>query len=354
MGRLQSYVVNIEKKFILLIDELLRNGNNPISNEDILDAAVCQKIIYRKSDIFNESIKQRLKDAKSKIRISLKAYNLQFIEKVSPKDKRCKMYCYPQEVFDLNIDPVANYREENIRFRKGHIEELILSSSGIIPEKLMAELTLCQIRKKDNDKFVSFETNESLTNIGLLPELYLAIRDKKVISFQYCPYGKKSRKVILHPHFLKEYNNRWFIFGYAIQDDGNFCCNNYALDRIYEGLVEEEYDVNFIKSVVDYNHYFDDIVGVSKRKGEILQPIVIKTKDCYTHERIKSKKIHNSQKEVQCFDEKKQYGLFEIHVCPNLELRGILLSYGSHIIVEGPLEFRKEIEDEIKNMMEQY
>lgn len=215
MGRLQSYVVNIEKKFILLIDELLRNGNIPISNEEILNAALSQNIIYRESDIFNDSIKQRLKDAKSKIRISLKSYNLQLVEKVSLKDKRCKKFCYPQQVFDLNIDPVANYREENIRFRKGHIEELILSSSGIIPEKLMAELTLCQIRKKDNDKFVSFETNESLTNIGLLPELYLAIRDKKVISFQYCPYGKKYRKVIFHPHFLKEYNNRWFVFGYG-------------------------------------------------------------------------------------------------------------------------------------------
>lgn len=332
-----SKFYSIDKQFILLIDKMLTEQDEYISTEEILEAAIEKGIIEKEvietNSYANKSTLQRVKDAKSKIKEKLQEHNYKLDEIPSFKDARKKIFRYPKEVRERirarEIDIVADFRKNKSKLRDQQLKELLAASKGLLPSRLYAELCLCELKRHNSKTIVEFDGNEHLRNIELLPELFVYIRDEKVISFDYKPYGKPKRHVLLHPHLLKEFNNRWFIFGLAIQDDGEFI-NNYALDRICEDTIVYEKDITYISAQekrIDYNHYFDDIVGVSHRKNAEEMEIIIQTNDLYTHERIISKPIHSSrQSELMPFDKGKRHGEICLRLKPNLELLGTLLS----------------------------
>ena len=201
---------------------------------------------------------------------------------------------------------------------------------------------------------VEFDANERLMNQHLLPTFYFAIRDKEVVQFRYAPFDKTERIWTFHPHYLKEYNLRWFVFGLAIDTDGKrYEVQNCALDRIVS-RVEKLKGEKYIPSTVDYTTYFDDIVGVTRIKDRKKILIEIRTKDLYTHRRIMTKPLHKSQKEVQSFDEHCHWGVISIEVIPNKELLGLLMSFESHIEILSPLGYRKKMQAEIRNMYDLY
>ena len=68
------------------------------------------------------------------------------------------------------------------------------------------------------------------------------------------------RPFAISPYLLKEYRNRWFIIYYDYERNG-IC--NYALDRIV--FIEPYVDKPFVENTFfDPEHYFDNIVGVTK------------------------------------------------------------------------------------------
>ena len=69
---------------------------------------------------------------------------------------------------------------------------------------------------------------------------------------------------------------------------------------------------------------------------------------------IKTKPFHRSQIERKTFDKRTGIGLFEIQVKPNAELRARILSFGHGISIESPREYRQQIKDEIKKMLDSY
>lgn len=348
---------NVRKEFILLIDEMLTEQDDYISTKTILEAALKQGIIEQ-TDIEKGSYPyirttQALKDAKKKIKHKLQEMGSDFEVNENAKDAREKPFRYPSDIRERiragEIDVIVDYRDDKPKLRDKQLKELLAASKGLLPSRLYAELCLCELKRHNDKTIVEFDGNDRLRNIELLPELFVAIRDEKVISFDYHPYGKPKRHVVLHPHLLKEFNNRWFIFGFAIQEDGEFI-NNYALDRICEDTVEKE-DATYISAQekgIDYNGYFDDIVGVSHRRYAQEIEIIVQTNDLYTHERIMSKPIHRSrQSELMPFDKDKGYGEIRLRLKPNLELLGALLSFGHHITVKSPKEYKQKVEKEL-------
>lgn len=68
-------------------------------------------------------------------------------------------------------------------------------------------------------------------NIELLPYLYESIRDEEILRIKYAHTDEDG--VIFHPHLLKEYNGRWFLFGHAVGKEPEFGYN-LALGRIMD------------------------------------------------------------------------------------------------------------------------
>lgn len=111
--------------------------------------------------------------------------------------------------------------------------------------------------KGDRQNVVGFEQNPYLKGLNFFTELFYAIVNRQVLRIGYKSFHSEKRDYILHPYYLKQYNNRWFLFGLN-HDLGKI--TNLALDRI---LTVEPGDLPYIGNLqIDFEAYFEEVVGV--------------------------------------------------------------------------------------------
>ena len=163
--------------------------------------------------------------------------------------------------------------------------------------------------------------------------IFNAIQQEVTIKIKYQGYRQATpTQVILHPWYLKQYNNRWFLFG--LNEDYK-SITNFALDRIIEF---EESRIKYRKNdEVNFDEYFDDVIGVTVRRDAPVEKILIKiSKGIWPY--IESKPLHGSQKIKGKTEEDI---LIELVVQINHELMAMLFSYMDAIEVIEPESLRE-------------
>lgn len=198
------------------------------------------------------------------------------------------------------------------------------------------------------EPFVGFDSNSGLKGMEFFTPLFNSIASKLPVSICYRPFGhSECSELVVHPYYLKEYNQRWFLFG---RTEGRKGISTFALDRIES--VKASSGVKFVEnSEIDFSHYFDEIVGVSFCAGGTsvdVELMVDKEQLPY----ILSKPIHRSQKTVGEFSD--GGGIVSLHVQPNFELKQLLLSFGERVTVLSPVDLRDEIISRLKKSLEKY
>jgi predicted DNA-binding transcriptional regulator YafY len=191
---------------------------------------------------------------------------------------------------------------------------------------------------QDNtSSIISFDSNQYLKGIEHLGELFNAINGNKVIKMVYRPFKSDyDIDLVLHPYYLKQYNNRWFLFGL---NDKYKSISNIALDRI---VSFETTTLKFIKNKsINFNEYFEDIIGVTMPDmGKLAKIELLFTKEEAPY--VLTKPLHGSQKKKK-HDEN---GLtVTIEVIPNIEFEKLILSFGDKVKVVSP----KKIADLFKS-----
>jgi predicted DNA-binding transcriptional regulator YafY len=191
---------------------------------------------------------------------------------------------------------------------------------------------------QDNtSSIISFDSNQYLKGIEHLGELFNAINSSKAIKMVYRPFkSDHDIDLVLHPYYLKQYNNRWFLFGL---NDKYKSISNMALDRI---VSFETITLKFIKNKsINFNEYFEDIIGVTMPdKGKLVKIELLFTNEEAPY--VLTKPIHGSQKKKK-HDEN---GLIlTIEVIPNIEFEKLILSFGDKVKVMSP----KKISDLFKS-----
>ena len=262
MAAYSDYGTSIKAQYIELIDRMLRGKKDFISTEDVLKR---YQVEYNSEISLKPSLNKTFDKAKGRIRDCLQAQGLDFDEQmINGKSKEFK---YPDNVPEDLLFPL---KKKTRKLRLKTLIDLIQKSQGLFPASWLAKFQLQaeeEINKGDASPIIAFDSNEQLRNLDLLPTIYYAIRDKQVLRFTYAPYDKPERTLLFHPHHLKEYNSRWFVFGQAIEADGKqYSSNNCALDRIVSEI-EKVKEEKYIPTSVDYSTYFDDIVGVTLLRG---------------------------------------------------------------------------------------
>lgn len=190
--------------------------------------------------------------------------------------------------------------------------------------------------------YVEYEHVDS-TGEEMMADICNCIIKQQPIKITYMPYGRPEKEWIIHPYLLKEYNNRWFLFGYN-ETEGKI--SNAPLDRIradYE-YVPNAYIPN---TFLDFNTFFKDVVGVTVKDYEPTEITFKASEARYPY--IESKQIHNTQELKDAAQR-----IFTIKVIPNRELDSLILSYGADLEVISPEWYRNHIKKKILEANEVY
>jgi predicted DNA-binding transcriptional regulator YafY len=150
-----------------------------------------------------------------------------------------------------------------------------------------------------------------------------------------------TQEIVLHPYFLKQYNNRWYVFG---KNDVSQFVMNLALDRIT--TIQESKKKFIPNKSIDFNEYFEDIVGVTLSNEGVVQNIVLKVSNLL-FPYIQTKPIHGSQKVKE---QGASYTVISLDLIPNYELESLILSYGEGVEILKPKSFRDKIKKRIELM----
>lgn len=189
---------------------------------------------------------------------------------------------------------------------------------------------------KNNRQIISFEENEFLKGLGFLNVLYQYISQNQSVKIAYKSFKSDAEsQFTISPYYLKQYNNRWFLFGWN-QKFANI--QNLALDRI---ISIENSKENFIKNEIDFNEYFEDIIGVSNNLEENAVKISIQLSDSILPY-IVSKPIHGSQKISG--------NILNLELKLNYELESLILSFGENMQVLEPFVLVEKIKERVLKM----
>lgn len=305
------------------IDNCLRNKYRQWTLEDLIDA--CSDALYEYEGIDKGVSRRTIQMDIQVMRSEKLGYNAPIVVYDN------KYYKYEDEDYSITNTPLS---EQDLKVMSGAVEVLrqfkgfsYFSGMGDIISRLEDHVTSA---RQKTAPVIDFEKNESLKGIDYLDVIYHAIIDKQVLSMKYRSFKARSASTfIFYPYLLKEYRNRWFVFGARKGVQGIV---NLALDRIHrlEIAAGEPYREN---TVFDPTTFFDDLVGVTKNiglKAEIVRFWVNARNAPY----VETKPLHKSQRIV----ERQEGGsvVFEMKVVINQELQREIFGFADGIKVLSP------------------
>lgn len=249
-------------------------------------------------------------------------------------------YRYEDLNFSINNQPLNDSEAEQIKsalqiFSRFSGTPQFEWVNEMIP---MLESKFGLIERKN--EVISFESNIDLKGLHFLTPLFNAIINERVLLVKYKDFkSSEPYEITFHPYYLKQYNNRWFVFG--LNSDNQVSNWNLALDRI-EDLSET--GIKYQPSATDWEEYFYDLVGVTRPEGIELQEVVLKFSPEVAPYVI-TKPIHPSQKHKN-----DPTGLeVRIKVIPNFELERLVLSFGEQVRVISPQDFKERISQRLNS-----
>lgn len=187
--------------------------------------------------------------------------------------------------------------------------------------------------------------NADVEGTEYIRPLFNAIQESTVVIIKYKPFDKDAAEYIIHPHFLKQYNGRWYILGLEQSHPGQIW--NLALDRIQDIKPTK---IPYETLDVDWNDYFYEIIGVTNKAEVPVEEVHFLAHGLTAHY-IDTKPIHGTQK-PKWIDEHTLD--IRINVKINTELKRLLLSYEPYITILSPQSLVEEHKESLKKALEQY
>ncbi|SHJ63603.1 Predicted DNA-binding transcriptional regulator YafY, contains an HTH and WYL domains [Arenibacter nanhaiticus] len=200
----------------------------------------------------------------------------------------------------------------------------------------------------DISKILYYDLNEEYKGIQHLKPLYLAIKKKEVLQITYKGFkDQESRVFIFHPHLLKQYNRRWFVFG--LNSSKGIKEWSIPLDERLIGFKVIE-DMEYLESDTDWDNFFRTMVGVVRLVDAEVEKVVLRFHNGRENY-FKTKPFQPDYEEF--FEEDKQNQVwFETII--NNELIQQILSYGQDVEVLLPEHLKTKMSEHVKTMQEFY
>lgn len=328
------------------LDKCFRNFNREYYIEDLME--ICSQAIYSFTGI-NTAISRRQIYYDITFMKSDEGWSVP-LEKYKSGNKHKSgnrvYYRYSDKNFSISNKGINHAEAEQLR------ETLTILSrfEGMPQFEWIGEMNtrLEKSFKLSGDKHstVIFDSNPYLKGMSFFTDSFHAIQNQKVLTVDYQSYKRdKAMRMTIHPWFLKQYNNRWFLFGYNQQYDS---LSNLALDRIVEmSETDEKYIENKQENIEEL---FEDIIGVTLIAHEEPQKVHIKiARSLWPY--IESKPLHGSQKVISHDDDTV---VIELDIQINHEFKSLIFSYMNSIEILKPASLRDEFKDIVKSLYNKY
>lgn len=158
-----------------------------------------------------------------------------------------------------------------------------------------------------------------------------ACRERIPLSFVH--YGYKKRRftaVELHPFLIKEFDNKWYLFGYS---ENHQEVRHFGFDRIYSPLLLNKPFARFDQQATF--ELLENSYGVFPIPSKKKQKITLKVSSLITHY-FEAYPIHGSQQIKKYADGTAKITL---EVVPTIELARLILWHGYHVQQIAPKWF---------------
>lgn len=309
------------------IDRMLRGGRMATLDE-IIDA--CQDAIDRTIG-FGSVSRRTIQHDIQEMRYS---EALGYYAPIVVKDK--KFYTYEDRHYSISK---LRFSDEDMR-QLSEAMDILKQMSGFAAFQDVEDVVnrledyVASMRYK-REPVILLEKNDRLRGLELITPIHEAITSRTALKVLYKPFrSTEPMSLVVSPYILKEFRNRWFLFGRKKQTEGvpsDQLLTNLALDRIVElEVCNEPYEKD---SEFHPDEFFRDMIGVSRANDAKVETVRFMV-DADQAPYIRTKPLHSSQKEV--WQNEDGSVVFEISVIQNFELQRDILGYGEHITVLSP------------------
>ena len=322
------------------LDKCFRDRRHRYYIDDLIDK--CEEALYYYNGVGGVSRRQVFEDIK--FMESDTGWSIPLERK---KDGKKVYYRYEDPDFSINEQPLTDEEAQQLR-----TVILTLSRFRGLPSNEWIEDVISNLEwrfnlKGKSENIIGFEQNTDLKGLHWLTPILDATSNHQPLKIAYRNYknSEVEKTMIIHPWYVKQYNNRWFLFGL---DDQKYYITNLALDRIQSLEIAE--DIPFVPNEnIDFEVYFKDVIGVTIPKADVekIRIVLQFTKGQFPY--ITSKPLHPSQ-EILSDEECK----LAIEVRPTYELDQLILSFGPDVEVLEPTEYREYIKRKLVDNLQKY
>ena len=322
------------------LDKCFRDFRRRYYIDDLIEK--CEEALYYYNGVGGVSRRQVFEDIK--FMESDTGWSIPLERK---KDGKKVYYRYEDPYFSINKQPLTDEEAQQLR-----TVILTLSRFRGLPSNEWIEDVISNLEWRFNlrgksENIIGFEQNTNLKGLNWLTPILDATSNHQPLKIVYRNYknSEVEKTLIVHPWYVKQYNNRWFLFAL---DDQKYYITNLALDRIQSLEITDE--IPFMANDnIDFEEYFDDVIGVTIPKDDVVKiRIVLKfSKSQFPY--ITSKPLHLSQEVLSTED-----CTLAIEVRPNYELDQLILSFGSDVEVLEPTEYREYIKEKLVDNLQKY
>ena len=320
-----------------ILDKCFSNTHHQYTIDELLDI-VNEKLGDKEgSSISIRQLRKDIQDMRDRVMYDapITAYPLE--------GRKC-YYRYSDPDFSVFNNELSSEEIENLQTTIKMLGKYRGIPANVWIEEVVSSLEYRFGIKANSENLISFEQNEQLKGLEFLSKIIDATINHRPLDVDYYTFKGNKIKMVIHSYYVKQYNGRWFLFGL---DNGHDRIANVALDRIQH---IDNANVVFKKNdSVDFETYFDDIIGVTIPGEDVKKESIILrfTKERFPY--VVSKPIHQSQRIVEGKDCD-----VEIKVKPNRELYQQIFSFIPDIEVISPQWLRDEIIEKIKENLKRF
>lgn len=323
------------------IDRLLQNGRK-VTLDELIDA--CNDALYETNG-YGQVSRRTIQHDLQEMRYSQALGYYAPIEVVDRKYYRYSEFGYSITQMPISKDDLAQLSEA--------VDLLKQMSSfkgfdGVEDVVNRLEDHIASMRFKARS-VIMLESNERLQGLEYISSLHDAIIGKRPVEIKYKSFrSSEPNSFCFSPYILKEFRNRWFVFGRR-HDLKDVPLSNLALDRILK-LSRCSENERYLKSK-DFHPetYFQEMIGVTRELDSKVEHVVFiasKSEAPY----IRTKPLHQSQKEIETLYDGSVK--FSVDVILNYELERDILGFGEGITVISPESLASKIKERLAASIE--